>query len=138
MQTGVLMKKYYGSCLCKKIAFEVTGAFEKFFLCHCSRCRKATGSAHAANLFSNTAEFKWVKGEVFLKTYRLTSTRFAKSFCENCGSALPTVGENNSILVPAGCLDCDVDLSPQGHIHMGSKANWDQNFEQVTKFDALP
>lgn len=132
------MKKYLGSCLCKKIVFEVTGEFKKFLLCHCSRCRKETGSAHAANLFSNTAEFKWVKKEAVVKTYCLPNTRFAKSFCEDCGSALPTVGENNFILVPAGSLDGDLDLSPQGHIHMSSKANWDQNLEQVAKFDILP
>ena len=132
------MKQYSGSCLCKEVAFEVTGDFMKFFLCHCSRCRKETGSAHAANLFTNTAEFKWIKGEAFVQTYRVPHTRFAKSFCKNCGSALPTVGANNSILVPAGSLDCDVDLSPQGHIHMSSKANWDQNFQQIAQFDTLP
>jgi hypothetical protein len=132
------MKKYLGSCLCKEIVFEFNGEFKKFFLCHCSRCRKATGSAHAANLFLNTAEFKWVKGEPLVKTYRLSNTRFVKSFCAHCGSALPTVGQNNSILIPAGSLDCDVDISPQGHIHMSSKANWDQNLEQVEKFNALP
>jgi hypothetical protein len=40
-----------GSCLCGAVSFEVSGAFDSFFLCHCSRCRKDTGSAHAANLF---------------------------------------------------------------------------------------
>lgn len=133
------MNKYIGSCLCKKVAFEVIGEFKVFYLCHCSRCRKETGSAHAANLFSNTAEFQWISGEEIVKTYRLPNTRFAKSFCVNCGSALPTVGENNkSILVPAGSLDSDVNLRPDGHIHMDSKANWDSNLEQVAKFEGFP
>ena len=53
----------HGSCLCGAVRFEVTGAFESFFLCHCSRCRKDTGSAHGANLFSSTAKLAWLKGE---------------------------------------------------------------------------
>ena len=35
-----------GSCLCGKVTFEIEGNFEQFFLCHCERCRKDTGSAH--------------------------------------------------------------------------------------------
>ena len=51
-----------GSCLCGSIEYKVTGDFDNFFFCHCRSCRKDTGSAHAANLFSSTAELKWLKG----------------------------------------------------------------------------
>jgi hypothetical protein len=132
------MKKYSGSCLCAKVAFEIIGEFEGFFLCHCSRCRKETGSAHAANLFSKTAEFTWVIGKDNVKTFRLLNTRFRKSFCETCGSALPTVEENGTLLVPAGSLDCDVEVEPDGHIFLGSKANWDRDLELVAKFEDFP
>jgi len=46
---------YAGSCLCGEVRFEIEGEFERFYLCHCEFCRKDTGSAHAANLFSSTA-----------------------------------------------------------------------------------
>lgn len=132
------MHKYQGSCLCRKVTFEVIGEFTGFFLCHCSRCRKETGSAHGANLFSKSAEFRWLSGKDHVKVYRLENTRFAKSFCEACGSALPTTGEKGRLVVPAGSLDCEVDLKPTAHIFVGSKANWDSDFENVTKFDELP
>jgi len=45
------MNEKAGSCLCKKINFEIEGEFDSFYLCHCGRCRKDTGSAHAANFF---------------------------------------------------------------------------------------
>ena len=65
--------EYLGSCLCKGIKFKVSGDFERFYLCHCRYCRKDTGSAHAANLFSTTAELIWIKTEteigVFLQRY---------------------------------------------------------------------
>ena len=132
------MNTYSGSCLCKKVAFEISGEFKGFFLCHCSRCRKESGSAHAANLFSKTAKFHWVSGEDNVKTFRLAGTRYAKSFCVSCGSALPTLEDGARLVVPAGSLDCEIDLKPDAHIFMASRANWDRDFESVTQFEELP
>jgi hypothetical protein len=132
------MKKYTGSCLCKEVTFELVGEFEKFFFCHCSRCRKQTGSAHGANLFAKNAEFQWLSGKESVQTYQYPNSRFAKSFCKNCGSAVPSLRPNNMMVVPAGSLDCDVDFAPTGHIHMASKANWDENLERVAKFEIYP
>ena len=39
-----------GSCLCGGVKFEIRGSKGPFELCHCNRCRKATGSAFAAGL----------------------------------------------------------------------------------------
>ncbi|MCG6872181.1 MAG: GFA family protein, partial [Gammaproteobacteria bacterium] len=112
-----------GSCLCGGISFEIDGDFDSFFLCHCQRCRKDTGSAHAANLFSSTARLRWLSGQDRAKTFRLGSTRHARSFCSDCGSALPGLQMDGSLLVvPAGCLDSAVPISPQGHIYFGSRA----------------
>ena len=59
---GDLLMIYKGSCLCGEVTFEIEGDFDNFYLCHCERCRKDTGSAHAANLFSSTAKLKWLSG----------------------------------------------------------------------------
>ncbi|RPH66319.1 MAG: aldehyde-activating protein, partial [Hyphomicrobiales bacterium] len=50
-----MSSRHLGSCLCGDVRFEIAGDFEKFYLCHCSRCRKDTGSAHGANLFASAA-----------------------------------------------------------------------------------
>ncbi len=131
--------RYTGSCLCGEITFEIDGEFESFFLCHCSRCRKDTGSAHAANLFSSTAKIKWLSGENRVKTFQLKSTQHTKSFCPDCGSALPCLQiEGTLLVVPAGCLNSEINIRPQGHIHFTSKANWDNNLEDIQKFEELP
>ncbi|MFT6655758.1 MAG: hypothetical protein ACJAWI_002533, partial [Marinomonas primoryensis] len=52
-----------GSCLCGAVKFELKGEFKKFFLCHCSRCRKTSGSAHCASLFAPGAALRWLSGE---------------------------------------------------------------------------
>jgi len=56
------MTDHFGSCLCGTVRFEVQGEFQSFYLCHCQHCRKDTGSAHAANLFAQSAKLKWVAG----------------------------------------------------------------------------
>jgi hypothetical protein len=128
-----------GSCLCGAVRFRVEGAFERFYLCHCSRCRKDTGSAHAANLFSTTARLVWLSGEADVRTFRLAGTQHERSFCLSCGSALPgRLGGEGVLVVPAGSLDGPVDIRPDAHICMASRATWEQDLDRLPGFEALP
>ena len=124
-----------GSCLCGDVRFEITGEFERFFLCHCQRCRKVTGSAYAANLFSKTANVRWLSGKPLIKTYQLTDTHHCKSFCSVCSAALPCEVDGRGLKVPAGCLEGPIKIRPQAHIFMASKAHWDQGLEGVRRYD---
>lgn len=130
---------YKGSCLCGEVRFEVEGEFESFFMCHCQYCRKDTGSAHASNLFSTTASLIWITGENSVKNYSLPSTRHVKSFCSNCGSALPNVQMGGAFLaVPAGSIDTEILNKPDAHIFISSKADWDRELEQVPMIEGPP
>ena len=53
-----------GSCLCGAVHYEVHSALGPIVLCHCSKCRKANGSAFAANAVLNTRDFTLVRGKV--------------------------------------------------------------------------
>jgi len=131
--------KHNGSCLCGAVNFEIEGDFDRFFFCHCEYCRKDTGSAHAANLFSSTATLKWLSGEDHVRQYNLPGTRHGKSFCGTCGSALPRSSPHGQMLiVPAGSLSTAVTTRPTAHIFMSSRANWDNALETVSKFDKFP
>jgi hypothetical protein len=131
--------KHFGSCLCGAVRFEVEGDFEQFYLCHCEYCRKDTGSAHAANLFSSTATVKWLSGESQVTLFNLPSTRHAKCFCSICGSALPRARlQEEPLVVPAGSLDSDVPVRPSAHIFAASKASWDEALEKVPMLERLP
>ncbi|MGE9293776.1 MAG: GFA family protein [Puniceicoccales bacterium] len=117
----------------------IEGDFEAFFLCHCERCRKDTGSAHAANLFSPMAKLTWLAGADQWRTYTLPKTLHQKSFCCKCGSALPSVQDGGKmIVVPAGSLDTDVPLRPHAHICLDDRANWDQELECIARLNDLP
>lgn len=128
-----------GSCLCAKVRFEINGDFESFYLCHCQYCRKDTGSAHASNLFSTTAKLHWLAGQDRVKAYQVPSTRHMKSFCLNCGSALPSLqGPGELLVVPAGSLDDPIYIKPSAQIFMASRSEWDQGLENIPKWAGLP
>ena len=128
-----------GSCLCGAVHFELEGEFKKFMLCHCSRCRKASGAGNCANLFAPGAKLTWLKGEDDISFYRHKDTNFARYFCSKCGSNVPNDAKSRGlVVVPAGCLDTDVDIRPQAHIFMESKSNWDQKSHNVPCFDNAP
>ena len=128
-----------GACLCGAVRFQIAGKFESFFLCHCARCRKDTGSAHAANLFSSAAEITWLSGNDSIKSYRVPATRHEKSFCTECGSALPSVQlQGDLLIVPAGSLDSVIEMRPNAHICFASRAQWDTGLEDLPKIDGLP
>lgn len=129
--------KHSGSCLCGAVRFEISGSFEGFFLCHCGRCRKDTGSAHAANLFSSDATIAWRSGQDEITSFQLAGTRHARSFCATCGSALPSV-QNGALVIPAGGLDSPIARRPDAHICMASRADWDEKLEDVARIDDLP
>lgn len=128
-----------GSCLCGQVKFEIDGAFESFYLCHCKYCQKDTGSAHGANLFSTSAQLKWISGSEKVQTFNLPTTRHVKSFCSACGSALPnTQMQGKLLVVPAGSLDTEVLAKPDGHLFCSSRARWDDELEKIKKFETVP
>ncbi|MGE4583571.1 MAG: GFA family protein [Sphaerochaeta sp.] len=133
------MSLHKGACLCGSVTFEIEGDFEHFYLCHCHLCRKDSGSAHAANLFSSSATLRWLSGEHLVKTFDFQSSGHMKSFCTECGSALPHLQMQGTLLVvPAGCLDTELCIRPDGHIFRADKAAWDHDLEQIPKFAELP
>lgn len=113
-----------GSCLCGDVRFEVLGAYETIFCCHCSRCRKARSAAHATNLFVRPDDFRWLGGAPGVASFELPgAARFAQCFCSRCGSPMPRVRED-TVAVPVGAFDDDPHARPALHIHVGSMAPW--------------
>ncbi len=115
-----------GSCLCRAVRYEVTGEPKRFYHCHCSRCRKASGTGHASNLFLQPATLKWLSGEEHVRSFKVPEAeRFTNAFCEICGARLPRQRPGTDVVViPAGSLDDDAPLKPQARIFSGSRASW--------------
>lgn len=115
-----------GSCLCGGVRFAVALPVGVFRYCHCSRCQKATGSAHAANMFVPQAQFSWLAGEDLVTRFDLPGAqRFSVWFCSRCGTRVPhKVRTRDDYLVPAGVLDGDPVARPDMNIFAASGACW--------------
>ncbi|MCB1762123.1 MAG: GFA family protein [Gammaproteobacteria bacterium] len=135
-----MSKEIAGSCLCGKVRFTIWGPFSAFHLCHCSRCRKDTGSAHASNIFTEPGNIRWLSGEEIVQRYDLpTAERFAKCFCRECGSPVPYLSRDHKFLIiPAGSLDADPDVRPQDHIFWQDRADWYEAGLAAVHFDGYP
>ena len=130
-----------GSCLCGTVHYRVCGPWLRFAHCHCSRCRKATGSAHATNLFAQADHFRWTAGESEVRRYDLpTAARFCTSFCSKCGSRVPSLArDGKTIIIPAGSLDEAPEIRPQARIYWGSRVTWSCDGDDLPRFEtALP
>lgn len=129
-----------GSCLCGAVKYEVTGEATRFFHCHCSRCRKATGTGHASNLFLQPGELKWLQGEDQVRSFKLPDAkRFTNTFCATCGGRLPRQAPGTDVvLVPAGSLDCDAPIKPQARIFMAWSAKWACAGDGLPAYPELP
>ena len=135
------MNQYKGECLCGACRYVITGQKpQAMYLCHCSRCRKETGTIHGANVFFNGAKLSWEKGADKVTSFKLAGTRHQRAFCQDCGSPLPMSmsGDHGNIVLPAGTLDDDIFLKPTAHIFYASRSSWEDKAMDLTRFDELP
>lgn len=131
---------FSGSCLCGAIHYEITGPAGQFWHCHCQRCRKATGTGHASNIIIRPTSVDWSSGADLLRYYKIPEAkRFAKVFCSSCGSPMPRVAPDGSIaVIPAGSLDTDPGILPQGRIFQDSRAAWSCQGDNLPVFGTFP
>ena len=129
-----------GSCLCGAVTYEVTGEPKRFFHCHCSRCRKATGTGHASNLFLQPGVLKWLSGEEQVRAFKVPEAqRFVNSFCATCGGRVPRQANGTDfVLVPAGSLDVTAPIEPQARIFFESRSSWSCSDDIMPVYPALP
>ncbi len=132
-------KKIKGSCLCGEVAY-AAGSLRIFQSCHCSRCRKNSGSAYAANLYGDPKEFTWTKGSEQVGVYvHEHAKHFSTAFCKKCGSALPWKSKNGKVMViPAGTLDEHPGIEPLQNLYWGSRAPWYKSAADLPKHEGLP
>ena len=129
-----------GSCLCGAVKYEVTGEPKRFYYCHCSRCRKATGTGHAANLFLQPGTLRWLAGRERVVEYKVPeAVRFTNSFCSICGSRVPRQAPGaDVVMIPAGSLDDAAPIKPQAGIFADSRADWSCTDAALPTYPAMP
>ena len=116
-----------GSCLCRGVRFEVTPPFIRANHCHCSRCRKHSGTAVCTQARVRREQFTLLAGEELIRVYGRG---------EGAGEGIlhglriePVRGR--LARGPAGvdsarrAFDDDPGIGPQFHTFVDSRAPWD-------------
>ena len=125
-----------GSCLCKQVVYEIRGDILGINLCHCSQCRKASGTAFATNAGIDKRALRILTGLDDLAAYE-SSVGKKRYFCRVCGS--PIYSERNGddrVYIRLGTLDEDPDARPNVHIHVASKAPWYEINDHLPRLNA--
>jgi len=127
-----------GSCLCGAVAYQIDGEPEKVLMCHCEKCRKASGAAFATNGIVMADNFSVTRGKDDIAEYESTPGVFRR-FCKNCGSPLYSMRPGREfVVVRLGTLDSPMESRPSGHIFVGSKADWDIIHDDLPRYDERP
>lgn len=132
--------KLRGSCLCGSVKYVIEGGARFFNHCHCSRCRKATGTGHASNIILTPASIEWQSGEELLNSFKVPDAKhFTAVFCSRCGSLMPRVAPDNSVgVLPAGTLDEEPQVELTGRIFQDSRTEWSCTGDELPRFDTYP
>jgi hypothetical protein len=132
--------KLSGSCLCGEVSYQFVEDIIVFQYCHCTRCQKFTGAAHAPNIIIDPEKFQWLSGENSVGRFELAEAKhFATSFCKKCGSSLPWLTQTGkAVVIPAGTLDTNPSIKPMHNIYYSDKPEWVEDVCKLVKYDALP
>lgn len=116
-----------GGCLCGGVAFEVTLPFRRASHCHCSRCRKHSGTFGLTQGRVPREGFRLLRGEELIRVFRPEGGA-VKAFCSVCGSSLfgGTWPDGPEVSIRLGSLDGDPGIRPQYRSFVDSRAAWDE------------
>lgn len=103
------LKKYFGSCHCGEILYEINANINYVIMCNCSFCsKKGWLIIHIDN-----ESFKLIKGDKYLGDYQFAKKRVNHFTCINCGISVFSKGiiEDNKLIyaINTYCLD-NIDL----------------------------
>ena len=120
-----------GSCLCGAVRYDIRGTPARIGLCHCTDCRKESGSAFATFAIWPRHAFS---------SSSTVSTYEGRSFCPTCGSRVFTLSDEEAE-IRLGSLDmAPSDLEPTYELWVKRRENWLHPLPDTEQFeeDRLP
>ena len=132
------MSEIYGQCSCGTVRFKFDIDEPLAYQCHCSICRKATGSTFSTTLMAPEKSFVWVEGKEKVSSYS-KENGYKVSFCSCCGSPVPNRFRDFPLYsVPLGSLDNEPDIKVVVQIYLGSKAKWESDKLEGRQYVEMP
>lgn len=132
------MRQLKGSCLCNKVQFVVDDDFQYSGFCHCSECRKFSGSGNAAVGAVTESALTVTTGNDSIQQFQKNENTILH-FCRHCGSSLYSLKiPRKMIHLRLGSLDDNPSIKPAYHVFVGSKADWEKIIDDLPQFEATP
>jgi hypothetical protein len=126
-----------GACFCKTVQYAVEDTFGYAMNCHCSQCRRTTGSAFKPFAGIKREKLRLTAGADALLVYGDETGN--DTHCKACGSLLYSiVREGQYVHVAMGTLIDAPSIRPTAHIFVGSKAPWFTITDDLPQHDELP
>ena len=130
-----------GGCNCGAVRYEISGKPLAVAACHCTNCRRQSGSAFSVNLVIRASAMS-VQGELAAYQDRGedSGAPLAREFCAACGSPIRSVpsASPKMIAVKAGTLDAPGEHAPQMHIWTRSALPWVEIPKDLPRFEKGP
>ena len=113
----------FGSCLCSKVRYKISGQVGNIVHCHCKTCQKAHGSAFSSVASVNVSDFTLICAES-LRSFESSQGK-KRYFCSNCGTQIYAKRDNSQeLMLRLGSLDDDPKSKEKNHIWVSQKASW--------------
>ena len=115
-----------GGCMCGRVRFEVSAPLLGALYCHCSRCRRRTGTGFSVSALTAPGSYRTIAGADAVGSWDPGEGGWIKSFCRDCGSQLFTTSAEDSELVSIrmGALDGDPGIRPSAHQFTAYAPSW--------------
>lgn len=118
-----MVKELRGSCLCGKLRYTVPDAFDYALICHCSQCRRTTGSAFKPMGGIPAGKVRLVADGGAILSYGKADAQ--DIHCAACGSLLYSIVRGGEWAhVAYGTLIDSPGLAPQEHIFAAERVPW--------------
>jgi hypothetical protein len=123
-----------GSCFCGAVRYTVADEFLYAMNCHCSNCRRTTGSAFKPFAGIEREKLTVTQGQDRLLIHGEPDGHDAH--CAACGSLLYSVVRAGGFVhVAMGTLVDAPAIRPNKHIFVGSKASWFTITDELPQFE---
>ncbi len=112
-----------GKCFCGAVQYSVPDEFLYAMYCHCSNCRRTTGSAFKPFAGIERNKLLVTQGADNLLVYG--EDKANDTHCKRCGSLVYSVVRDGAFVhIAMGTLVDNPTIRPGRHIFVGSKASW--------------
>ncbi len=124
MSQSISLGEQVGGCQCCGIRYAVPKEPLIVYVCHCTECRKQSGSAFGISFTVARRTLRLLQGTPHYWTRQTASGHTLDcAFCSRCGSRVwhQSSGHPDTLNIKGGSLDAPLDLNNAVHIWTSSK-----------------